>query len=78
MNHKAVSIVRDNRKIFDKMILRVFRGVFLRWCDKHLAVAYETLTINSEQLHNIDAQMKADLGLPGYDMCLPKVDITSP
>lgn len=65
---KSVSHVRENRKFFDRLVLWIFKAVFLRWCDKHLNVAYQNLDLNSEQLHNLDAQMKADLGYHGFGL----------
>lgn len=55
-----------NKKKLDKIIIKLFKRVFLRWCDRHLAVAKDFGIINSEQLHTLDAQMKGDLGFPGY------------
>jgi hypothetical protein len=63
-----IKLVRNSRKhkIIDKVIIKLFKGVFLRWCDRHLSYANDSLFINSAQLHLLDAQMKGDIGCPGY------------
>ena len=65
---RSVGIVRYSRRFnkMDKIVLRIFRKVFLRWCDSHLSIAYEYGLIGSETMHILDAQMKGDLGFKGY------------
>jgi hypothetical protein len=65
---KSVRIVKDSRKsrVVDKVVIFLFRKVFLSWCDAHLGRAYEFGLIGSDVLHLLDAQMKGDLGYKGY------------
>jgi hypothetical protein len=53
-------------KKIDLIILYFFKRTFLRWCDYHLHVAYQNRILNSERLHELDNQMKKDLGFKGY------------
>lgn len=65
---RSVRIVRYSRRFnkIDKIVLRIFRKVFLRWCDSHLSNAHEYGLLGSEAMHILDAQMKGDLGFKGY------------
>jgi len=63
---KNIRIIRQNRSIFDKVVLRLFPGVFGRFADRHLARAQEFGGINNSQLHELDAQFKGDLERPGF------------
>jgi len=65
---KNIRWVRQARKKnwIDRFIIRLFRKVLLRWCDRHLYYSYTSRTINSGQLHSLDAQMKGDLEFGGY------------
>lgn len=63
---KTISHIRYNRSLFDTIVIKLFKHVFLRFADRHIAGAKGRLLIDSEQLHSLDAQMKGDLGFPGY------------
>ena len=60
---KSVLLVKDSRrsKILDKVVITLFRKVFLSWCDSHLGRAYEFGLIGSDVLHSLDAQTKFTL-----------------
>lgn len=57
---------RERRTLFDKIIIRLFPGVINRWASAHLSAAYSAGVIRSRELHDLDAQMKSDLGRPGF------------
>jgi len=61
-----IKYIQSNRSLFDKLIVKILRGVFLRYVDRHLAEAHNSRIINNNQLHSLDAQMKGDLGYNGY------------
>jgi len=65
---KRIKLVRHSRvsNWKDRAVIFLFRGALLRWCDRHLNYAQEDGLINNDQLHSLDAQMKGDLGFPGY------------
>lgn len=61
-----VKYIQQNRSKFDKFIIKTFKNVFLRYADRHLAEAQMSSVINNVQLHELDAQIKGDLGFSGY------------
>jgi len=67
MNIKLrVKYIQMYRKVFDKIVIKIFKSVFLRYADRHLTEAQNDGVINNNQLHTLDAQMKGDLGYKGY------------
>lgn len=63
---ERISRVKSYRKTWEALFIRCFRRIILKWCDTHLNVAKETGLLTNIQLHELDAQMKGDLGFPGY------------
>ena len=57
---------RRRKNYLDRLLIKLFPKTFLRWCDSHLGEAYHVGLLNSEILHNLDSQMKGDLGFKGY------------
>lgn len=56
-----IKYIQMYRSRFDKIIIKLFKKVFLRYADRHLCEAQQGGVINNDQLHILDAQMKEDL-----------------
>lgn len=57
---------RHGRKLFDKIVIWIFRGVFFRWMNAHVWAAYKWQAIYGSTASLLDAQAKSDLGLSGF------------
>lgn len=61
-----LSHLRERRPWWDGIVLRLARPAITRFVSAHLSQAYQTSVIGSKAMHDLDAWMKGDLGLPGY------------
>ena len=61
-----LAIIRQNRTLLDRVIIRLFRRTIKRFVTAHLNRAHEVSEINNNTLHSIDGHIGADLELPGY------------